>query len=245
MSRDRAYAHLGAKQEMLQAKKLFPSVIVVSLVVALLISNNLISINFSICDVYGNGVVDTADVVRASYYEIPILSKVQDAYSSAAGIPLDFTRTFSQNSQTTPHLGPFGRGWTHSYNLFLQELTDGNVAFYGQDDFVRWFQPKGNGAYLSTIGDYGVLSRDSDGLFKLREKSGSLYKFNSNLALSSVQDPNGNLISCTYDQNNRLSELRHSDGNSYRLEYNGFNHISKLIDNVGRATKYDYSSDGS
>ncbi len=115
----------------------------------------------------------------------------------------------------------------------------------GQDSFPRWFQPEGNGAYSSSIGDYGTLSRSSDGSFQLREKTGFLYKFNPSLTLSYVQDPSGNRISCTYDQINRLTMLRHSDGDSYRLEYNSFNCISKLIDNVGGEIKYDYSTDGS
>jgi hypothetical protein len=72
---------------------------------------------------------------QASYYEIPILSKVQDAYSSEAGISLDFSRTNFQNSQNTPYLGPFGRGWTYSYNLFLEENPAGRILFF----WARWF----------------------------------------------------------------------------------------------------------
>jgi RHS repeat-associated protein len=181
---------------------------------------------------------------RASYYEIPILSRVQDAYTSGVGIQLEFTRTYSQDSQNTPYLGPLGRGWTHSYNLFLQEYSDGNVAFFGQGSFARHFQPKVNGAYLSSTGDYGVLTHGSDGSFQLIEKSGFLYKFSPSLTLNYAQDPNGNRVSCSYDQSNRLSSLKHSDGDSYRLEYNSFNRISKLIDNAGREIRYDYSSDG-
>ncbi len=105
--------------------------------------------------------------------------------------------------------------------------------------------PKGTVPISSSAGDYGTLSRGSDGSFQLREKSGFLYKFNPSLTLSYVQDPSGNRISCTYDQSSRLTMLRHSDGDNFRLEYNNFNLITKLIDNAGREIKYDYSLDGS
>jgi len=159
-------------------------------------------------------------------FEIPYLAQFQDAYATAPGIPLDFHRTFPQDSAHAPYLGPFGRGWTHSFNLFLEEFTDGRIAFFGPDGFDRWFMSNGDGTYTPSPGDYGTLTRDPDGTFQLREKTGFIYRFRSDLRLDYMQDSNGNRVTCIYNENNEHGR------------------ISKLIDHVSRETTYEYSSDG-
>lgn len=212
---------------------------------------------------------DSSISVSARVFEIPYLAQVQDGYAPALGIPLDFTRTFPQDSAHAPYLGPFGRGWAHSFDVHLEEFTDGRVAFSGPDGFNQWFASNGDGTYSSGPGNYRSLTRDTDGTFQLREKNGFIYRFRpdlhlvwvqieqvvdiqgnpvtrfrSDFHLDYVQDPAGNRVTCIYNDNGQLTEIRHSCGLSFRLEYNAYGRITKLIDHVGRETKYEYSSDG-
>lgn len=187
---------------------------------------------------------DSSISLSARVLEIPYLVQVQDAYAPARGIPLDFVRTFSHDSAHVPYLGPFGRGWTHTFNAFLEEFTDGLIAFFGSDGFNRWFVSNGDGTYTASPGDYGTLIRNAGDTFQLREKDGLIYRFRSDLRLDYIQAPDGNRASCTYNGGNQLVEIRHSNSSSIRLEYNAHGRISKVIDHVGQVTTYEYSPDG-
>lgn len=177
-------------------------------------------------------------------YEYPELTRVRDSYIPAPGIPLDFGRIYAQDSAHIPYLGPFGTGWSHSFNIFIEEFADGQIAFFGPNGFNRWFVNNGNGTYQSSPGDYGILTRDPDGTFQLKEKNGFIYRLNTDLHLDYMQDANGNRASCTYNSGKNLIKIEHSNGSSIRLDYNGFNRISRLVDNAGRETSYEYSADG-
>jgi len=160
-----------------------------------------------------------------------------DAYAQAPGIPLEFRRWVPNNAPAYPYLGPFGRGWWHKYDLFLEEYTDGVIALRN-----RSFQSNADGTYTSSPGDYGVLTRNSDGTFHLKEKSGLIYRFRSDLRLDYMEDLNCNRISMIYDGSKRLVEIRHSAGPSFKIEYNAAGRITKLTDHVGRQTTYEYES---
>lgn len=187
---------------------------------------------------------DSSISLSARVFEIPYLAQVQDAYAAARGIPLDFVRTFPHDSAHVPYLGPFGRGWAHTFNAFLEEFTDGLIAFYGPDGFNRWFVSNGDGTHTASPGDYGVLIHNDDGTFQLREKDGLIYGFRSDLLLDYIQDPNGDRAICIYNGEKQLAEIRHSNGSSIHLEYNAHGRISKIIDHAGRETVYKYSPDG-
>lgn len=165
------------------------------------------------------------------------LADVVDAFCPAPGIPLEFRRHVPNNAPAYPYLGPLGRGWFHSYDFKLEEFTDGRVALRS-----RIFQSNSDGTYQSAPGDYGVLTRNPDGTFQMKEKDGFIYRFRSDLRLDYEQDLNGNRITAIYDNSNNLVEIRHSSGKSLYLEYNAAGRIIKLTDHAGRITTYAYDS---
>ena len=138
----------------------------------------------------------------------------------------------------------FGLGWKHSFDIRLNEFTDGSIAFIAPGGVDRVFTSSAGGVYTASPGDHGVLSVVAAGGFQLREKNGFLYIFNSNLLLSSVQDRNGNTITCGYDSSNNLISLTHSSGAAFQLQYNAQGLISVLTDQNGRQTQYVYDSIG-
>lgn len=176
-------------------------------------------------------------------YEPVVLSQSVDASAPAPGIPLSFTRSWSQDSYSTPVPGPFGLGWMHSFEIRLNEFTDGSIAFVASGGVDRVFTANGGGVYTASPGDYGVLTLGANG-FQLREKNGFIYSFNSNLQLGSVQDRNGNTITCGYDDSDNLISLTHSSGAAFQLAYNSLGLISTLTDQNGRKTQYTYDPAG-
>lgn len=163
------------------------------------------------------------------------LADVVDAFCPAPGMPLEFRRHVPNNAPAYPYLGPLGRGWFHSYDFKLEEFTDGRVALRS-----RIFQSNSDGTYQSAPGDYGILTRNPDGTFQLKEKNGFIYRFRSDLRLDYEQDLNGNRITAIYDSSNNIVEIRHSSGKSFYLEYNAASRLIKLTDHAGRITTYAY-----
>lgn len=195
----------------------------------------------------GLEITEKPDIVLSlchRFYEVHRIAEAQDAYAPAPGIVLEFRRTFPHDSLHVPYLGPLGYGWMHNFDIHLREFTDGSIVFIGSNGFNRWFMSNGDGTYTASLGDYGILTRDSDGTFQLIEKKGFIYRFRSDLRLDYLQDPNGNRVTCIYNKDNQLIQLMHSNGLSIHLEYNMEGRISKLIDHVGRIISYEYSTDG-
>ena len=106
-------------------------------------------------------------------YEPHLFAETVDAFCPAPSIPLVFKRVVNSNSGYYPYLGPLGRGWWHSFNLFLSEYTDGRIEFHTGTGVGRSFESKADGTYTASPGDYGQLTRNSNGTFQLREKTGS------------------------------------------------------------------------
>ena len=172
------------------------------------------------------------------------LSQSVDASVPAPGLSLSFTRSWTHDSYAAPGLGPLGLGWKHSFQIQLQEFTDGAIAVVAPGGVNRVFGGNSGGTYTPSPGDHGLLTRDPNGIFQLRETNGFLYRFRPDLLLNLVQDNHGNSITCGYDTLGRLVSLTHSSGASFQLQYNALGFISLLTDQLGRQTQYTYDATG-
>lgn len=161
-----------------------------------------------------------------------------DAVAPVPGIPLVFSRINANDSNSFIYDGALGKGWIHNYDIHLTEFTDGKVSIF--NGYNRDFVALGGGIYKSESGDYGTLTRDTDGSFQLKERNGLVYVFYPNLKLNFIRDTNGNQINAFYNQSGKLIKVSHSSGAEFNFEYNLFGHITKLTDHVGRITKYEY-----
>jgi RHS repeat-associated protein len=185
---------------------------------------------------------ETVASLTNAIFEPRFLAEVTDAFCPAPGIPLKFRRVVPHDSAHYPYLGPLGRGWVHNYDISLEEYTDGRVAFHGPDGFNRFFQSNGDGTYTSSPGDHGVLVRNPDGTFQLKEKNGFIYRFRPDLRLDYEQDLNGNRVTAVHNDANQLVRIRHSNGESLSLAYNSAGRLVTLTDCAGRVTTYQYDS---
>jgi YD repeat-containing protein len=179
--------------------------------------------------------------------EPSVITDDVDAFCPAPGLPLEFRRTMPSYVDRFAYLGSFGRGWTHTYDIFLTQFQDGMICFHGGDGRGRYFTPVPGaaGTYSNLPGDYGVLTYNADGTFQLAEKNGLTYGFRNDLLLNYIADRNGNRITAVYNSVPQLVEVDHSSGNSLRLEYNADGRIVSLTDAAGWVTTYDYDGTNS
>ncbi|MCY2950572.1 MAG: hypothetical protein NTU53_01175 [Planctomycetota bacterium] len=179
----------------------------------------------------------------------PILASAVDAYSTAPGISLVFGRMFSQSPQSRFLVGSLGHGWSSNWDYSVQVLSTGDVVVRGPGGYNRLFE-KGttSGTFVPLPGDYGTLT-SSGGLYRLREKGGTVYQFRSDLLLDYVEDTNGNRVTCGYTSG-LLTSLTHSNGDQILIDYNASGRIWHVTDPLGpgtaddRVTTFTYDASG-
>jgi len=172
-----------------------------------------------------------------------MLADSLDAYAPAPGMPLQFERVFPGSLEGRFYLGPLGRGWSHRFDIYLEEHSNGDILLHWPGSFTRLFPSNGDGTYTALPGDCGILTYDGD-TFALTENDGSVYRFRTDGQLDYVEEPNGNRITAVYNGSGQLIEIGHSSGDAFELEYDTHGRIFRLTDHVGRVTEYGYDATG-
>ena len=158
------------------------------------------------------------------------------------GLPLEFKRFY--NSQDD-YDGPFGIGWSHTYNIFLIQSSD------DQSNYVIRRNPDGNkdkfignpdGTYSSPDGIFDTLTKNGQ-TYTITTKNGIAYQFNQTGYLSSITDRNGNQLTFTYDTNTGvLTTITDTVGRKVNLAYTAERKVSSIRDFMGRVWQYAYSN---
>ena len=166
---------------------------------------------------------------------------------STRGLPLEVSRTY--NSRST-YNGPLGYGWTHSFNLTLEEdpyNPENGVWYYlflrRGDGRALYFQRLMDGSFIGPRGDFSTLVEETDGSYLLQEKHGVLSQFNAEGKIVSMSDRRGNETTFTYDAEGRLIEVIGPAGRVISLSYNVNSKISQIIDPAGRTYSYTYDAE--
>ena len=179
------------------------------------------------------------------------LERTTDVSFGGARGSINFTRIFNSDLSSSCSTCPFGYGTTHNYAIRLsgsfqaggagrlvmpEQLTGILFSYSGTDS---------SGALLfTTTGAVGqladVLRRLTDGSFEYRSSEGGLMRFDSNGALTSIVDRNGNTTTLTYT-GSLLTRITDAVGRSLNIQYSG-TQISRITDPLGRVWQYAYNS---
>jgi RHS repeat-associated protein len=198
----------------------------------------------------GQRVYDPAELFAFEFVQAsamgapPYLESEQDAFSPAPGLPLSFERYFLPSPSYRARVGALGRGWTHSYEITLQERSDGAVVVNGPEGFDRFFEPDGSGGYMASPGDYATLVAEGEGTFLLREKDGLLYHFRPDGLFDYIEDANVNRITPQYGPDGKLAEVAGSSGDRLTFTYDANGRLASVTDHAGRTTTYSYDAAG-
>lgn len=156
---------------------------------------------------------------------------------------LTMHRTFRHDPYCDPYNGSLGMGWTHDYDVNLQEMADGVVCVHTPLG-ASYFQSQPDGSFASAAGASWTLRRSSTGRYSLQDKLGTSWQFNSNRRLESISDPQQHMLSMTYDSQDRLSRISDTTGQYLALALDSFGRIITVTDSVGRIVRYVYDSHG-
>lgn len=145
--------------------------------------------------------------------------------------------------------GPLGYGWELSANARLLPVGQ-NVLHFDGEGRQEYFFRTGPVSFVSPPGQFSVLVQNPDGSFTLRTPHGTLSNFHafdgSNLegALESLEDRNGNRITCQYDLQGLLTSVTDSLGRVLKFRYSAEGRIVEVSDFSGRRRIYSYDAHG-
>jgi len=180
-----------------------------------------------------------------------------DLDTPGRGMPLDFTRTYlgadadpnGPNGAEASN-GPFGWGWTFSYNLSAAtDPSSGNVTITQEDGSTVTFDDS-SGSYAPALprDDATLTASGSDYIYTRRGHD--IFTFDQGTGrLIAETDPAGSKASpayqttLAYNSGGQLATITDPAGRTYTLSWTG-GHITGLADSAGRQVSYGYDSAG-
>jgi len=192
-------------------------------------------------------VSDPVSVINGNSYQ----TQEDILFPSAGRISFGLQRYY--NSQS-PYSGPFGAGWTHSYQVFLRSYLEINQTVFmkitDETGHGRYFRPIGNNVYKGTLSESTTVEWTGNGFIWHRE-DGREYTFDENGRLQQITDPIGNTIDLAYDPNGHLDTVTDTTtGRILSFNYNTDGPISNITGPVTAAVSegiwvsYEYDTAG-
>ena len=137
------------------------------------------------------------------------------------------------------------RGWLTAALVTqwaMDQLTENAVSIFNGTKTLTFIEQP-DGSFTSPPGVTSSLSMEN-GVYVLRERHGSVYTFNSELALAQMADPDGNTLTFSYDTLTNLQSVVSSFGPSLTFGYTG-GLLSSVTDNStpARSISYQYNAD--
>lgn len=180
-----------------------------------------------------------------------------DLSTPGRGIPLNFTRTYNAAladpagpNGSAASDGPFGWGWTYSYNL--SAATDGvtgNVTVRQEDGSqVPFINSSGTYAPSAPRFDATLVKTGSNYVYTRRGKQVFTFDTTTGRPVSQT-DLAGSKATPTYattlayDGSGHLSTITDPAGRVYTLTWTGA-HVTGLADSAGRQVSYGYDTAG-
>lgn len=165
----------------------------------------------------------------------------QDFVIPGRGVQLDLGRTYSSNNATTD--GPFGFGWTHSYNRTLTLDGSGNATVHQENGAAVTFNTNGAGGFSAPPRVLATLTANGDGTYTfIRDADSIAQVFSATGQLVSEADRNGYATTLSYT-GNELASVSDSAGRKVTFTYAG-SHISQVSDPLGRTIAFSYDGNG-
>ncbi len=180
-----------------------------------------------------------------------------DLSTPGRGMALDFTRSYasalanpSGPNAAIAENGPFGWGWTFSYNLRTStDSTTGNVTVHQEDGSAVSFVDS-SGSYATAAPRFDATLTKSGSTYTYTRRGRQVFTFDTGTGrLLSETDVAGTkatppyATTLAYDSSGHLSTVTDPAGRRYTLTWTG-NHITGLADDAGRQVSYGYDAAG-
>ncbi len=167
------------------------------------------------------------------------LSYRQGLFATQGGaLPLQVDLRYNSLDQVA---GELGVGWSHGFEIYLHENSDGTLVLAGGLTKHFYFSD-GSGGYVTRIGDFSTLTANADGTYTISFHSGTVYQFNSDKKLTSKTDRFGN--SQTFSYATSQLTITDSAGRSAIVSYNDDGKVSAISDPAMSSYNFTYTSSG-
>ncbi len=133
------------------------------------------------------------------------------------------------------------KGWLTAslVNKWAMDAITENAVSVHIGSRVLTFVKQPDGSYTPPPGVTAELTREA-GLYRLTERYGKQYLFNSAKRLASIADADQNCMTFTYNSSTNLQSVADCHGRTLTFTYSG-NRISQIADSTGRSVTYGYT----
>ncbi|MEI7733692.1 MAG: transglutaminase domain-containing protein, partial [Verrucomicrobiota bacterium] len=123
----------------------------------------------------------------------------------------------------------------------LDQLINNAVSVTLGDDTIQFIKQP-NGTYTPPAKSTMTMYK-TNGVYRVRERHGNTYKFNSVGLLTNIVDLYNQNLTVTYDSSNRVSTIKDWKNRTLTLTYSGSpQRLATVADNTGRSVSYDYTT---
>ncbi len=155
------------------------------------------------------------------------------------GMTLDITL---YNNNETSYEDELGKGWTWSYDLYINNLTTSPTMHWGNGLAIPYTHS--GSTYTPPAGIYDQLVKNTDGTWTLTTKDKIVYSFNTDGFCTAITDRNGNQINFTLNSGNYVTQISDSTGRTVSINLNSSMKWTSITDNQLSRT-WSFSYDGS
>ena len=145
---------------------------------------------------------------------------------------VNFALVFN-NQRNRPVGTTLGRGWTHSYNIYVDTSVSGVARLVDGDGTETPYAQSGT-SWIAPNGVYDTLVHNVSGTWTLTKKGGMQYQFSAGGQLTSIVDMAGNATTLSYAGGVLTGIVDATGSHGLILQYTS-GHLSGVLDNVSGA----------
>jgi len=162
--------------------------------------------------------------------------------TSSGDLPFQFTRIYRSASN---FLGVLGHNWTHNFAeklLWWDSPEGGGFTYISPEGKKYFFKKDEKGGFVSPKDLFVQLMEQGDG-FEMLFENDEKHFFNRTGILQSIQNKEGNKISCFYNEQGQLIKIEDTLGRTNHFFYKKNGLLERFEDFSGRAWRFDYNDE--
>jgi RHS repeat-associated protein len=177
---------------------------------------------------------DPVNTLTGAYW-----TQATDLRLPGIGVPFALTRAYTSINRSG---GPFGPGWTFSYQMQLTQSDKGDLTLQTDQGAQLAFQMESTGLFVGAPGVNAILRQTPTGFEVVRNDQTHLF-FDTAGHLQAILDRNGQGLHMTDDAAGNLTRITDSAGRVITFGYDpGTTLITSVTLPDGRSVHYGYTS---
>lgn len=166
-----------------------------------------------------------------------------DISIAGRGPALSLSRTYS--TERADFDGPFGPGWSSSYDMRVEQNTGAGTASVVQENgSAVTFTSNGSGGWNAPSRMQATLTKNGNGSWTFWRKARQRFDFDTAGRLTSARDLNGVTTTVNRNSDGRITTVVDSTGRQLTYTHNAAGRVAKVTDPAGRDYLYEYDGQG-